>query len=359
MITISQSGTAFFKKGSAEKFFSLPLCLKLSRARLASILLSTALVLNSLSFPLGAQAGEEKNPSQNDTIEQKKKMAQSLLAPPMKAQLDVAPTAKSTPSDPALDKVSNPQAANDVATTTRQSIDQDKLNQERAKDFLKAGAREHRLGNDREALRLFGAALATDPHNADCYFNLGALAESQRDYVTALAHYRAGLNVRPNDAELKEAVTSMETHLSAELNADDSPIRIEAARQIPQHDVKSPPLAMQDVKMAGHPSEEVRGPEPPPFSMPGGPIQQRDYVYVPPNQASDGSFQLHSTTFDTSNSGMATVTSPGFTPPRHRGRAVAKAAGITLGVVLGVGLAVGMASARGSLHCPRCRLMHF
>lgn len=91
----------------------------------------------------------------------------------------------------------------------------------RARMLLKAGARIHQQGNTAQAEKLFRQAIALDPANADAYFNLGALAEGKGDLVTALGQYRAGLALRQNDPELKEAVRSMEGKLRASVKETD------------------------------------------------------------------------------------------------------------------------------------------
>ena len=77
--------------------------------------------------------------------------------------------------------------------------------------------RDHRI---KEAKLLFKQVLLRDPRNVDAYFNLGSIAEAERDYLEALTYYRAALATNPADKDLKVAVHSMEEVLRKQKTKD-------------------------------------------------------------------------------------------------------------------------------------------
>lgn len=77
-------------------------------------------------------------------------------------------------------------------------------------EILRYGTRKHAQGNLAEAEAAFKHVLSRDPQNVDAFFDLGALAEQRGDLFTALSDYRAALALHPGDAQINEAVASVE-----------------------------------------------------------------------------------------------------------------------------------------------------
>lgn len=77
-------------------------------------------------------------------------------------------------------------------------------------EILRYGTRKHAQGDLAEAEAAFKHVLSRDPQNVDAFFDLGALAEQKGDLFTALSDYRAALALHPGDAQIKEAVASVE-----------------------------------------------------------------------------------------------------------------------------------------------------
>jgi tetratricopeptide (TPR) repeat protein len=76
--------------------------------------------------------------------------------------------------------------------------------------LLKSGMAAHRGGQTQMAEAHFKAALSLDPRCADAFYNLGSIAESKGDLLSALTNYRAALGINPLDRELQNAVKSVE-----------------------------------------------------------------------------------------------------------------------------------------------------
>lgn len=114
------------------------------------------------------------------------------LLPPMQAKLD---TSSSNSQDRATSFSSVKTNAGPI------SVENKKL----AVEYLRHGAKLHREGSTSISERFFNKAINLDPSNPDGYYNLGAMYESRGDRDLALAHYRMGLEVAPNDKDLQEA----------------------------------------------------------------------------------------------------------------------------------------------------------
>lgn len=76
--------------------------------------------------------------------------------------------------------------------------------------LLKSGMAAHKSGQIQMAEGHFKAALALDLRCADAFYNLGSIAESKGDLLSALTNYRAALGINPLDRELQNAVKSVE-----------------------------------------------------------------------------------------------------------------------------------------------------
>lgn len=261
----------------------------------------------------------------------KKRAAASLLGAPMAARYDNSqPRSASRESAPS------------IAPSIRSG------RTVRARELLKEGSRHHSEGNLQDAERCFREAVVLDPRNADCFYNLGALAEGRGDILDALTQYRAGLNLLPKDNALEEAVEAMEARLAS----GDS-------RQMAQRrpDSFNYPARMFSAQSDDPPVLGVRQLDTPVLeqSDDGPPLLPLD---------SNRPFQLHSsqnaamgnTGYGALNSNVATGS---FRPPvvgvqqpafRRRG-------GAAFSTILNVGLSTAL---RGSgLHCPACRFLRF
>lgn len=215
----------------------------------------------------------------------------------------------------------------------------------RARMLLKAGARIHQQGNSAQAENLFRQAIALDPTNADAYFNIGALAEGKGDLVTALGHYRAGLALRQNDPELKEAVRSIEGKLRASARQSDEfqhpePIFTVSDRQAPLLEARGAGFPLLSADDPDAPVLEVEQPAHPQRNTTGGPFQlnvDQSQLNVP----------LYLGQPD-----PLLVSQP--TRPIQTVNQRSKTRG-ALNVLLTVGANAAMRGA--GLHCPRCTLL--
>lgn len=205
---------------------------------------------------------------------------------------------------------------------------------QKANDLLRQGTLHHNNGYLAEAEQCFRQALILDPRNANGYFNLGAIAESRGDLITALGHYRAGLNVSPGDKEINDAIASVESQLKQVGSSESSSARL----------ARSTATFLQPVSDTA----------PPILSSPAPPVAPARAANVPP---SSKQFQLKSSTSRMTGGMQATAPS---TPPvasvtqPSRKKAMAKAA---LGAAVSIGLSTALRSS--GLHCPVCRVVRF
>jgi hypothetical protein len=81
------------------------------------------------------------------------------------------------------------------------------------KQLLQLGAKRFTEGNYAESDSLFRQVLVHDPNNVDALYNLGALAERRGDLGSALNLYRTALTLKPADADLKQAVASVQQQM--------------------------------------------------------------------------------------------------------------------------------------------------
>lgn len=208
---------------------------------------------------------------------------------------------------------------------------------QKANDLLRQGTLHHNNGYLAEAEQCFRQALILDPRNANGYFNLGAIAESRGDLITALGHYRAGLNVSPGDKEISDAITSVESQLKQVSNSDSSSTRLARSTAAFSQPVSAnaPPLLS---------SSDSAPPVAPARSM-----------HVPP--PSSKQFQLKSSTSRTTGGAQAAAPANppvGSVTQPSRKKAIAKAA---LGAAVSIGLSTALRSS--GLHCPVCRVVRF
>ncbi len=248
--------------------------------------------------------------------------------------------AKTTPTKPKTMQLKQLSAQMDKNPSAKEAIKSStnakgNASSQRAKELLEAGAKLHRSGHRDQAEQLFKQAIAVDPCNAaDGFFNLGAIAEGRGDIVAALGHYRAGLAMRSDDKELKEAVVAMETKLSSSPDAFVHPPRAFTAPigspEIPVLSVETPEFTPQDAYL-------------PPYQS------------APVAQQNGAPFQLHSSM----NTGFTPHVNPPLLPQAGQfGQNPPKQAGASAGAaVMRAVLRVGAnAALGGGLHCPRCHI---
>jgi|AGTN01.1.fsa_nt_gi hypothetical protein len=218
----------------------------------------------------------------------------------------------------------------------------------RARILLKAGARLHQQGNSVQAENLFRQAIALDPTNADAYFDLGALAEGKGDLVNALGQYRAGLALRQNDPELKEAVRSIEGKLRASARDSDEfrrpePIFTVNDRQTPLLEARGPRYPLLSADDPDAPTLEVEPPFNPQLTStsPGtGPFQlnvDQSQLNVPLYLGQPDPLLVNQPSRSIQNVSQ-----------RRNNRGA-------LSILLTVGANAAMRG--GGLHCPRCTLL--
>jgi tetratricopeptide (TPR) repeat protein len=77
------------------------------------------------------------------------------------------------------------------------------------------GAIFHKLGDDRQAERLFKSAIALDPENAQAYFELGYAYKDMGRYEDAIAMFRKALQYRPIFPEMEEQIQLLQGKIVA------------------------------------------------------------------------------------------------------------------------------------------------
>lgn len=76
-------------------------------------------------------------------------------------------------------------------------------------DVFDQAVKAYSAGHYADAEKLFEKVIAIDPTNADAQYNLGAIKEWNKNYTEALLHYEAALKLKPDDKEIREAVTGV------------------------------------------------------------------------------------------------------------------------------------------------------
>jgi hypothetical protein len=189
------------------------------------------------------------------------------------------------------------------------------------KQLLQIGTQKFAQGDTARAETIFQQVLERDPHNVDALFNLGALAERRGDLVGALGHYRRALELNPSDAELKEAVKSVEAQLAQKASQ-------------PGHQ----PLIGSAILNKEKPGQQ--------FAV------QTGQFGTPLLPVSGSPVFMGNTQINTGSAQVAPVTIPqlGVTPHNHHMRRA----------VVGIGVGVGFMALPAPLqvfHCPICRFI--
>lgn len=199
--------------------------------------------------------------------------------------------------------------------------------------LLRLGALKHREGQLSEAEDNFRQVLGRDPQNVDAFFNLGALAEGRGDLITALGHYRAAHALSPRDAQIGEAVQSLEGQLKRNPSLSVAP-PVAGAVTLP---VANPGFRAVDRTVAAQP-----------FTLPESdpaPVQDGQVFQLRSNQNA-----MTPPVLPVGNATPPTLTVGA--PRPSTGKAAARAA---LGMAVNIGASYAL---RGTgLHCPVCRLV--
>jgi tetratricopeptide (TPR) repeat protein len=245
--------------------------------------------------------------------------------------------------------------------------------QDVAKNLLRQGLKLHAQGQTSQAERLFRRVLTIDPRNADAFFNLGSIAESRQDLISALTNYRAALNLKPSEHDFQTAVAAVEKELNENSNqsvgtGEPASQRFTAPSLAPQ-----PAIAGNGTDIAGSGTAiggtgtdiDVTNTA---IGGTGTAIDATDTALGGSGTAIAGSgttmvpFQLKSTQFDsllnvqTPTDPLMNVSSPLPTPTLNvssNPRVVHKTS--TLNAIFSVG--VGVVLQGSGLHCPICRIM--
>lgn len=136
----------------------------------------------------------------------------SFLMPPQPPRLD---NAQSNHADLAGAATELPPAAPKTLTQSKSdySPDPDK-DKDQTKSMLHEALKLYSQGDVQSARAAFARVLAVDPKNADAYFNLGAIAESQGDFRAALNYYQKASESNPDDPDIVSAISSMQGKLA-------------------------------------------------------------------------------------------------------------------------------------------------
>ncbi len=107
-------------------------------------------------------------------------------------------------------KLSNRAGPSGIKTATVMTNQKNDLEIEKADDLLQESMRLFGKGELSEAAALLETVLVLNKHDADAYFNLGAIAEAKADLNSAIRYYQSALKERPDDKEVQEALSSVE-----------------------------------------------------------------------------------------------------------------------------------------------------
>ncbi len=90
-----------------------------------------------------------------------------------------------------------------------ETVKQNKPETDSADNLLEKATLLFRKGDISSAESTLKKVLVLDKHNADAYFNLGAIAEAKADLDSAVEEYQHCLEERPDDKEAQEALSSV------------------------------------------------------------------------------------------------------------------------------------------------------
>ncbi len=89
------------------------------------------------------------------------------------------------------------------------TVKQNNPRTETAEDLLEEATQQFGKGDISAAESTLKKVLVLDKHNADAYFNLGAIAEAKADVDSAIEEYQHCLQERPDDNEAQEALSAV------------------------------------------------------------------------------------------------------------------------------------------------------
>ena len=150
----------------------------------------------------------------------------SKYLPPVAPEMDrseFAPLPKKAPENPSL-------STKDAESETKQILPA--ADSDRIKGLLRQAMQYYSQGKIADAERLYEQVLAIDFRNADANYNLGAIAESKKDFNSARRYYTAALRANPGDYDIQDALKAIQQNLRNEMPAGasrlDAPDRTEA-----------------------------------------------------------------------------------------------------------------------------------
>jgi tetratricopeptide (TPR) repeat protein len=127
----------------------------------------------------------------------------NLLMPPEAAKMDTSAAAK--PPAASTPVAQSPNDDDDMPAPAPKA--------DPAKNMLHQAMSLYSQGRVTDAEAAFKKVLLIDKHNADAYYNLGAIAEGRSDFPGALNYYQNALKENPADGDTQSAVAAMQAKL--------------------------------------------------------------------------------------------------------------------------------------------------
>jgi tetratricopeptide (TPR) repeat protein len=138
-----------------------------------------------------------------------------FLLPPMAPKMDFSQSSSASTSSGSASKSSSSPGSGGS------SQDSSSPANEASKQALRNATNLYQQGKMDEAERAFKHVLTLDTKSVDAYFNLGVLAETRGDYSSALNNYQIASRLNPDDAELRDAVTAVQSKIAQKQASDD------------------------------------------------------------------------------------------------------------------------------------------
>ena len=85
----------------------------------------------------------------------------------------------------------------------------------RVRQLLDQAEAQEKAGDQEAAKTTLQKVLDEDPKNAEAYFELGTIAQTQSDFAAALADYQAAEALNPRDKKARAAVKSMQNKMTS------------------------------------------------------------------------------------------------------------------------------------------------
>lgn len=125
----------------------------------------------------------------------------------------------------------------------------------RVNGLLSTGLDSFSKGNLQKAEASFHEVLQHDPNNPDAFFNLGVVAEKRGDLLASLYFYQVAQKLRPQDADVQEAVLSVENKLCARELVRNSSLQAQPV----QSRVGDPTLSVSPAEMPRNTAQPGQG----------------------------------------------------------------------------------------------------